>query len=129
MKIERRFTTEAGGAYGGIDFNQTSSEIRNPDGSVVFKLDDVEIPSGWSQLFLLSAGSGITDGMMAWGDRMLKFTGKPSADPYQDQVSFLLQVTGFGTTAQFDSKAPPARGRQDCRVPGSRLSAHTTTDA
>jgi hypothetical protein len=31
------------------------------------------IPAGWSQLFLLSASNGINDGMMAWGDRMLKY--------------------------------------------------------
>jgi len=42
------------------------------------------IPAGWSQTFLLSAGKGINDGMMAWGDRMLKFTGKPRADMYKD---------------------------------------------
>ena len=43
-----------------------------------------EIPAGWSQLFLLSAATGINDGMMAWGNRMLQFTGKPRADPYRD---------------------------------------------
>lgn len=32
------------------------------------------IPAGWTQSFILSAGTGITDGMMAWGDRILKFT-------------------------------------------------------
>ena len=26
------------------------SEIRNPDGTIVFKLDDVEVPAGWSQV-------------------------------------------------------------------------------
>ena len=50
MKIERRFTKAKTGAYGGIDFRLTSSEIRNPDGSVVFKLDNVEVPEGWSQV-------------------------------------------------------------------------------
>ena len=50
MKIERRFTTEDGGAYGGIDFTTTVSEIRNPDGTVVFRNDAVEVPAGWSQV-------------------------------------------------------------------------------
>jgi ribonucleoside-diphosphate reductase alpha chain len=50
MRIERKFTTAAGGAYGGIDFTTTASEIRNPDGSVVFRLDAVEVPAGWSQV-------------------------------------------------------------------------------
>jgi len=45
------------------------------------------VPRGWSQLFLLSAGKGINEGMMAWGDRMLKFTGKPRTDNmYRDDV-------------------------------------------
>ncbi len=28
----------------------TTSEIRNPDGSVVFKLEGVEVPDSWSQV-------------------------------------------------------------------------------
>src|ERR1700760_981238 len=50
MRIERRYTKEAGSAYAGIDFRLTTSEIRNPDGSVVFKLDNVEVPEFWSQV-------------------------------------------------------------------------------
>lgn len=52
------------------------------------------IPAGWRQLFILSAGRGINDGMMAWGDRMLKFTGKPRADMYRDDV---ISTIGFWT--------------------------------
>jgi ribonucleoside-diphosphate reductase alpha chain len=50
MKIERRFTTEELGAYGALNFRLTSSEIRNPDGSVVFSLDGIEVPETWSQV-------------------------------------------------------------------------------
>ena len=50
MKIERKFTTETGGAYGGIAFTTTVSEIRNPDGSIVFRNDSVEVPESWSQV-------------------------------------------------------------------------------
>ncbi len=50
MKIERKFTKTGQDAYAGIDFVSTTSEIRNPDGSVVFKLDNVEVPSSWSQV-------------------------------------------------------------------------------
>jgi ribonucleoside-diphosphate reductase alpha chain len=50
MKIERNFTTEAGAAYGAIEFTTMVSEIRNPDGSVVFRNDSVEVPIGWSQV-------------------------------------------------------------------------------
>ncbi|MBT8417240.1 MAG: vitamin B12-dependent ribonucleotide reductase, partial [Silicimonas sp.] len=50
MKIERTFTKAGKDAYAALDFTTTASEIRNPDGSVVFKLDDVEVPAGWSQV-------------------------------------------------------------------------------
>ncbi|NKX46502.1 vitamin B12-dependent ribonucleotide reductase [Roseicyclus persicicus] len=50
MKIERRFTRAGADAYADMDFTTTTSEIRNPDGTVVFKLDNVEVPAGWSQV-------------------------------------------------------------------------------
>ena len=50
MKIERRFTTEDSGAYGAVAFTTTTSEIRNPDGTVVFRNESVEVPEGWSQV-------------------------------------------------------------------------------
>jgi ribonucleoside-diphosphate reductase alpha chain len=50
MKIERKFTTEQTGAYGAMAFATTVSEIRNPDGTVVFRNDAVEVPEGWSQV-------------------------------------------------------------------------------
>jgi len=52
------------------------------------------IPKGWSQLFMLSAGFGINDGMMKWGDRMLRWTGKPRANMYLDQTHSTI---GFWT--------------------------------
>ena len=50
MKIERKFTQAGQDAYAELEFVTTSSEIRNPDGTVVFKLDDVEVPAKWSQV-------------------------------------------------------------------------------
>ncbi|MBI1779715.1 MAG: vitamin B12-dependent ribonucleotide reductase [Proteobacteria bacterium] len=50
MRIARRFTTEGKDAYAGIEFRTTTSEIRNPDGSVVFRLSDIEIPALYSQV-------------------------------------------------------------------------------
>ncbi len=50
MRIERKFTTDATGAYGAMAFTTTTSEIRNPDGKVVFHNDAVEVPQGWSQV-------------------------------------------------------------------------------
>jgi ribonucleoside-diphosphate reductase alpha chain len=50
MRIERRFTKEGQSPYADIAFRLTTSEIRNPDGSVVFHADDVEVPEAWSQV-------------------------------------------------------------------------------
>ncbi len=50
MRISRVFTAENQSPYADIAFRTASSEIRNPDGSVVFKADNVEVPAGWSQV-------------------------------------------------------------------------------
>ncbi|WP_127111864.1 vitamin B12-dependent ribonucleotide reductase [Shimia sediminis] len=50
MKIERKFTKAGQDAYAELDFVTTESEIRNPDGTIVFRLDAVEVPSTWSQV-------------------------------------------------------------------------------
>ena len=50
MKIRRHFTVEGKDAYDGVAFRHAVSEIRNPDGSVVFKNDKVEAPEDWSQV-------------------------------------------------------------------------------
>ena len=50
MKIERRYTVAGQDAYAGIDFRNAVSEIKNPDGSIVFRLEGIEVPSSWSQV-------------------------------------------------------------------------------
>ncbi|MEO1795650.1 MAG: vitamin B12-dependent ribonucleotide reductase [Pseudomonadota bacterium] len=50
MKIERSFTTRGEDAYAGVPFTTTTSEIRNPDGTIVFQAKDIEVPGEWSQV-------------------------------------------------------------------------------
>src|SRR5467141_2125433 len=50
MRIERRYTNEGQSPYADIAFRLTESEIRNPDGSVVFHAENVEVPASWSQV-------------------------------------------------------------------------------
>src|SRR4026208_2105414 len=50
MQIERRYTKDGQSAYADIAFRLTTSEIRNPDGSVVFRAENVEVPASWSQV-------------------------------------------------------------------------------
>ena len=50
MRITRSFTTQGQSPYEGIPFRSSTSEIRNPDGSVVFKQDEIQVPESWSQV-------------------------------------------------------------------------------
>jgi len=50
MRIERHFTKKGHSAYADIEFRAAISEIRNPDGSIVFENSDVEVPASWSQV-------------------------------------------------------------------------------
>ena len=50
MKITRKFTEAGKSPYAAIAFRQANSEIRNPDGSVVFKLESFDVPQAWSQV-------------------------------------------------------------------------------
>ncbi|MBF0560572.1 MAG: vitamin B12-dependent ribonucleotide reductase [Alphaproteobacteria bacterium] len=50
MRIKRFYTADDQSAYEGITFRTATSEIRNPDGSVVFRLDRIEVPADWSQV-------------------------------------------------------------------------------
>ena len=44
MRIERRYTKANQSPYADIEFRKAKSEIRNPDGSVVFRQDGIMVP-------------------------------------------------------------------------------------
>ena len=48
--MERRFTTSPKNPYEDLAFVPRRSEIRNPDGSIVFLHEGVLVPEGWSQV-------------------------------------------------------------------------------
>lgn len=50
MRIERRFTKPGQSAYAEIEFRKATSEIKNPDGSIVFRLADIDVPAQFSQV-------------------------------------------------------------------------------
>ena len=50
MKIERKYTKSGQDAYADLDFISATSEIRNPDGTIVFRLENIEVPAEWSQV-------------------------------------------------------------------------------
>jgi ribonucleoside-diphosphate reductase alpha chain len=50
LAVKRLFTTKGKNPLNQVKYTKRSSVINNPDGSVVFKMDAVEVPENWSQL-------------------------------------------------------------------------------
>ena len=50
MQVDRKYTKSGQDAYADIEFRRATSEIKNPDGSIVFRLEDIEVPASWSQV-------------------------------------------------------------------------------
>ncbi|WP_316196709.1 adenosylcobalamin-dependent ribonucleoside-diphosphate reductase [Bradyrhizobium sp. SZCCHNS3053] len=50
MKFERRYTKAGIDPYSLLDWRTATSEIKNTDGSVVFRLENIDVPAGWSQV-------------------------------------------------------------------------------
>jgi ribonucleoside-diphosphate reductase alpha chain len=116
MKIERYFTSAIGGAYEGIEFTPRTSEIRNPDGSRVFHMEGVMVPSTWSQVatdiiaqkYFRKAGVPRTDGSEGsetdsrqvfhrlagcwryWGEKHGYFDSSEDAQAFYDELCHML---------------------------------------
>ncbi|MFD1694449.1 vitamin B12-dependent ribonucleotide reductase [Roseibium aestuarii] len=50
MRIERRYTQDGQSPYAAVEFRTATSEIRNPDGSIVFRLENIQVPAQFSQV-------------------------------------------------------------------------------
>jgi len=50
VKISRLFTTPGENVYDRFEYTTRSSVLRNPDGSKVFEMTDIEVPKQWSQV-------------------------------------------------------------------------------
>ena len=50
MRLERRFTRAGESPFEGMAFRAGDSEIRNPDGTIVFQQRGIEVPAAWSQV-------------------------------------------------------------------------------
>lgn len=50
LKIPRNYTKEGVNPGNMFTYEKRTSEIKNPDGSMVFQMEDVEVPNFWSQV-------------------------------------------------------------------------------
>jgi ribonucleoside-diphosphate reductase alpha chain len=115
VKIERRYTKQGRSPYEGIPFAKRTSEIRNPDGSVVFRLEDIDVPQAWSQVatdilaqkYFRKAGVPLTD---ADGNPRTDADGKPLFGGETDARQVFHRLAGCWSHwgekhGYFDSKA------------------------
>ncbi|MBL0926579.1 MAG: adenosylcobalamin-dependent ribonucleoside-diphosphate reductase [Phycisphaerales bacterium] len=116
MKITRQFTVAGQDPFASVEWVKRSSKISNPDGSVVFKMDDAEVPATWSQLatdIMVSkyfrkagvpqAGGGTGPERSAkqvihrlagcwrqWGEKHGYFDGAEDAQAFYDELAYML---------------------------------------
>ena len=50
LQVRRYFTKEGISPFEMCNYEKRTSTIRNPDGSVVFQMNDIEVPSFWTQV-------------------------------------------------------------------------------
>jgi len=116
VKINRRFTHAGASPYQGITFEKRLSEIRNPDGKVIFRQEDVQVPSFWSQIATdilaqkyfrktgvprkIDKSGGETDARQVfhrlaftwtdWGKRYGYFDSEDDAQSFYDELRYML---------------------------------------
>jgi ribonucleoside-diphosphate reductase alpha chain len=102
MQVSRRFTREGCDPYEGVEFVPRASEIRNPDGTVVFKMDHVVAPKTWSQVavdvlvqkYFRKAGVPQVDDQ---GEPVLDDDGRPVLGPERDARQIFHRLAGCWT--------------------------------
>ncbi|MEK7084782.1 MAG: adenosylcobalamin-dependent ribonucleoside-diphosphate reductase [Patescibacteria group bacterium] len=50
LRFERKFSREGESPFDSVEYERRTSVIREPDGTVVFEMKDIEIPKSWSQV-------------------------------------------------------------------------------
>ncbi|CAN5678013.1 hypothetical protein BH09PLA1_BH09PLA1_24130 [soil metagenome] len=116
MKVARRFTKPNQDVFSTVEYEKRTSRISNPDGSVVFEMNDAEIPKSWSQLatdimvskYFRKAGVPQADGSTGpersakqvihrlagcwrhWGETHNYFDTPEDAQSFYDELSYML---------------------------------------
>src|SRR5271166_4377424 len=116
MKIQRRFTQPGVDPLDTIEWDRRSSVIREPDGTVVFEMHDIEVPKAWSQVatdilaqkYFRKAGVPQPDGSLGretsarqvvrrlagcwtdWGRRYKYFDSDEDATTFDAEISHML---------------------------------------
>jgi ribonucleoside-diphosphate reductase alpha chain len=116
MKISRRFTKPGTDPLDEVKWDRRESVIREPDGTVVFEMRDIEVPADWSQVatdilaqkYFRKAGVPQPDGTLGretsarqvvrrlagcwtdWGRRYKYFDSDEDAAAFDAELSYML---------------------------------------
>ncbi|RCH54515.1 vitamin B12-dependent ribonucleotide reductase [Mucilaginibacter hurinus] len=116
LKVNRYFSKEGVSVYDLFNYEKRSSVIRNPSGDAVFEMNDVEVPSTWSQVatdilaqkYFRKAGVPQPDGSTGseksikqvahrmancwkeWGARYGYFASPKDADVFYDEIVYTI---------------------------------------
>ncbi|MGJ7032351.1 vitamin B12-dependent ribonucleotide reductase [Niabella hirudinis] len=116
LSFNRKFTQDGVSPFDMFKYDYRSSVIKNPNGEVVFQLDDVEVPRQWSQIatdilaqkYFRKAGVPQPDGTLGretsvkqvahrlahcwrmWGERYDYFASTEDAQVFYDELVFSI---------------------------------------
>lgn len=116
LKIERHFTKEGVSPYDMFEYDYRTSIIKNPNGSVVFEMNNVEVPKSWSQVatdvlaqkYFRKAGVPQPDGTigretsikqvahrmahcwMKWGEDYGYFDSREDAQIFYEEMAYMI---------------------------------------
>jgi ribonucleoside-diphosphate reductase alpha chain len=122
MKIARRFTSATRNVYDNVAWTTRSSRITNADGSLVFEMNDAEVPEEWSQLatdimvskYFRKAGVPQVD---AAGAPLLDSDGTPILGPERSVRQIVDRLTScwrhWGETHNYFGSTEDAQTFQD----------------
>jgi len=116
LQFSRRFTAEGKTPYDLFEYDYRTSIIRNPNGEVVFEMNNVEVPKQWSQIatdilaqkYFRKAGVPQPDGSLGretsikqvahrmancwrvWGERYGYFASEKDAQVFYDELAYSI---------------------------------------
>ncbi|GAB3915421.1 vitamin B12-dependent ribonucleotide reductase [Mucilaginibacter boryungensis] len=116
LKLDRYFTKDGIPVYELFKYDKRSSIIRNPSGDAVFEMNDVEVPSSWSQVatdilaqkYFRKAGVPQADGTTGaeksikqvahrmancwkvWGEKYNYFASAADAQVFYDEIVYTI---------------------------------------
>jgi ribonucleoside-diphosphate reductase alpha chain len=116
LQFPRRFTKEDTNVFDQFTYDYRTSVIRNPSGEVVFEMNNVEVPSGWSQIatdilaqkYFRKAGVPQPDGSLGretsvrqvahrmancwrvWGERYGYFASEKDAQVFYEELVYSI---------------------------------------